>query len=252
MHMKRIFIFLVLCMGIIIQGKAQSGELMLPSEMPREQIIHHEAFSMSYNSSYVLPSWVAYKITKSQVNKEEKIKIKYKTDPLIKSKAADKKDYKGSGYLSAQLVNYLDVKSSKKAVNESFYLSNIVPMKLAFYNHIWLKLEDMTRAWCAESEEIYIITGPILTDAPFPTFGESKISLPTRYYKVLYDPSNERAVAFIFRNGMSSGTIKSFAVTIDEIEKETGIDMFPELDDETENDIEGQLMLGLWDWEVLE
>ena len=232
--------------------KAQTSDLLLPSEMPREQVIQHEAFTMSYNSSYVLPSWVASKVTKSQVNKEEKVKMKYKTDPLIKTKKAEKKDYNGSGYLMSQLVSYLDVKQSPSAVNESFYMSNIVPMKLAFYNHIWLKLEDMTRAWAAESEGIYVITGPILTDTPFPTFGDSKISIPTRYYKILYDPTNERALAFIFRNSMSSGTLKSFTVTIDQVEKETGIDMFPDLDDELENKIEGLRHLDKWDFEVLD
>ncbi|MBA7542545.1 hypothetical protein ES705_34868 [subsurface metagenome] len=156
------------------------------------------------------------------------------------------------GYLMAQFVNYLDVKQIPGAVEETFYLSNIAPMKLAYYNHIWLKTEELIRLWTAENEGLYIVCGPILTDSPFPTMGNNNVSIPKRYYKVIYDPFNQKAIGFIFKNGMSSGKLTSYTVTVDEIEKETGIDLFPTLDDTLEKKIEGTKNTEDWDFELIE
>jgi endonuclease G len=220
--------------------------------MEREQTIHHTDFSLSYNSSYVLPSWVAYCVTKSQVNYDDKVKQKFKEDPAITSRHADKKDYKKSGYVMGQLVSYLDLKHSEKAVAESFYLSVIAPMKLAFHNHMWLTLEKMIRAWVAETDALHIVAGPILTDAPFPTIGKNKVSVPQRYYKAVYDEKNQRAIGFILKNGSVAESFKRYAVTLDEIEHETGIDLFPHIDDNLEPTIESTLAIDAWDFNVLE
>ncbi len=248
----RTFIFLFGLMFIFSSVKSQKADVLLPLNRDREQTIHHIAFSLSYNSSYLQPSWVAYKVTKSQVNEEEDMRGKYIADPEVNTRSGSKKDYKEGGYLMAQYVNYLDVKQFPDAVDETFYMTNITPMKLAFYNHIWCKTEKLIRLWTAENDGFYVICGPILTESPFPTIGENNISIPKRYYKAIYDPKNQKAIGFIFKNGMSSGTIKSFAVSVDEIEKETGIDMFPSLDDELENQIESKLDYSQWNFELIE
>lgn len=233
--------------------KGQETDLILPSEMTRETIIHHKAYSFSYNSSYALPSWVTYKITKSQVNKEVKVKQKYKEDPLVAIRAANLKDYKGGGYLMGQLVSYLDVMQDEDAVKETFYMTNIVPMKLAFYHHIWLKTDDLIRLWVANKEGFYIFTGPVIkADAPFSTMGKNKISIPKRYYKIVFDAKNNKAVGFVFRNGSSSGTLKSYSTSVDEIEELTGIDFLPKLDENVSKEIESKVDYTFWNFELEE
>jgi len=133
-----------------------------------------------------------------------------------------------------------------------FYMTNISPMKLAYHNHIWLKTEELIRLWSAGTDGLYVVCGPILADAPFGTIGDNKVSIPKRFYKVVYDPVNQKAIGFLFRNGMSSGKLNSYAKSIDEIEKETGIDLFPSLDDELESRVEAELDLELWDFELEE
>jgi endonuclease G len=125
-------------------------------------------------------------------------------------------------------------------------------MKLAYYNHIWLKTEDLIRLWSVDTDGLYIVCGPILSDAPFSAMGENNVSVPKRYYKAVYDPKNRKAIAFIFKNGTSSGKLSSYCVSIDEVEKQTGIDLFPTLDDELEKEIEAITDLGAWNFDVLE
>jgi endonuclease G, mitochondrial len=251
MNIRTIFfqIFLFFIPFVIV---AQQTDLLLPSTRDREQIIHHKGYTLSYNSSYLLPSWVSYRVTKSQVNDEVAIKGKYIPDPQVNTKSADKKDYKEGGYLMAQFVNYLDIMQIPDGVDETFYMTNITPMKLAFDNHIWCKAERLIRMWTAENDGFYVVCGPILADSPFTPIGDNHVSVPKRYYKAIYDPVGRKAIGFIFKNGMSSGTLKSFAVSIDEIEQETGIDLFTTLDDELEKQIEMKVNFEDWNFDIIE
>jgi endonuclease G, mitochondrial len=232
--------------------KAQSADVLLPSEREREQVIHHKSYSLSYNSSYVLPSWMSYKVVKSEVNKFDKVKEKYQTDPQIHTRSSNKNDYKEGGYLMAQLACYLDLQNYPEWKEEAFYLSNIVPMKPAFYNFIWSKTEDLIRLWNAGTNGLYVICGPILADGPFPTLGDNKLSIPKRFYKIVYDPLNQKAIGFVFTNGSTSGKLKSYSMSVDKVEKETGIDFFQSLDNELENKIESEFNVNDWNFELIE
>lgn len=247
---KLVIVLLIFCPSVLID--AQIAGVLLPSEMPREQVIHHNTYSLSYNSSYVMPSWIVYSLTKSVVDKSKEPNGKYKVDPQITARPATKKDYKDAGYLMAQFVNYFDVAEKEGALAETFYLSNITPMKLAFYTHIWLKTEDLIRLWIDGKKGFDIYCGPVLKDAPFATIGENKVSVPDRFYKIVYDKENQKAVAFIFKNGSSSGTLKSKTTSVDEIESITGIDFFSTLDDEIESALESTVDYNFWDFSLEE
>jgi endonuclease G, mitochondrial len=244
--------FLALLAGLLLAYTAlpQKTDVFLPSEMEREQIIHHKGFSLSYSSAYVLSTWVSYKVTNANVTKDDKMKGKYQPDPEISTRSATKKDYKDSGYLMAQLCNYADVSQIDGATEESFYMSNIVPMKLAYYQHIWLKTEDLIRLWLKGTDAFYIVAGVYTNEAPYPTIGENKVAIPKHFYKVVYDKVNNEAIAFKFKNGMSSGSLKSYTLSIDKLEEETNIDFFPELDDAIESKIEATVNYNFWNFEL--
>ena len=247
--MKRLAVVLLVVANVLV-AHTQLADVMLPSARDREQMIHHKGYSLSYNTSYLQPSWVAYKVSKSQINDDGSVKAKYAEDPQLSSNSASKKDYKEGGYIMAQFVNFLDVKHIPDAAEETYYLTNITPMKLAYYNHIWLKTEEMIRIWTTDTDGLYVICGPILTDSPFPTIGSNNVSVPNRYFKAVYDPKNKKAIGFIFKNGTSSGKLSGYAVSIDEIEKETGIDLFASLDDELEKEVEANLDKSQWNFDV--
>lgn len=248
--MKRV-LYLTALTFIFLHTNAQKADILLPPKMNLETLINHHGYSLSYNTGYVMPSWVAYKVTKSQINEDAKVKEKYKPDPDVTTRSATKKDYKNCGYLMAQLVNYKDVSQIPDAAEETFYMSNIVPMKLAFYSHIWLKAGDLVRAWSADNDGLYVVDGPVLADGPFPTFSDDKIAIPRRYYKAVYDPKNQKAMGFLFTNGNASGTLKSYAMSIDALEKEVGIDLFPTLDNEKGKKIEATFNPEDWNFKLV-
>ncbi len=244
----------ILIISLVFAGHITSGQekLELPAAKPREQIVEHENYTLSFIEGYELASWVAYELTAEEASGTLEYKEKYTEDPLVSTGSATYKDYKKSGYIPGQLAPVDDMRFSEKAVMESFYMSNVAPHKLAFNKYTWKRINDMIREWAKESGSLLIACGPVLADAPFPTFGPSKVSIPTRYYKVVLDMQGKRGMGFVVKNSMSSGSMLPFAMSIDEVEKITQIDFFHSLNDDIENEIESRFDAKAWNFEILE
>jgi endonuclease G len=248
MMMKRILLLSAGLFGTI----AMAQQYELPATGSREQLVKHTLFSLSYNEGYELASWAAYQLTPEQAKATGTFKEKFVEDPLVTTESASVKDYKDAGFIMGQLIPPEDMFTSPPAVEESFLTSNTVPQKPSFNKYVWKTIEKLIREWAKEGNILYIATGPVLKDAPFGTFGQNKISIPTRYYKVVLDATGERAIGFIIRSNVASGAPKSFAISIDELEKITGIDFFPELADDVEQKVEASNDFTKWNFKALE
>src|SRR4030042_5229213 len=230
----------MLVMVLVFAGSFVFGQehLELPAEKPREEFVKHEYYTLSFVEGYELASWVAYELTAEEASGSLEYKEKYTEDPVISTGSATMKDYKKSGYILGQLAPVEDMRFSSVAVTESFYLSNVVPQKPAFNKYTWKKMNDMVREWAKESGSLLVVCGPVLADAPFPTFGPGKVSIPSRFYKVVVDMKGKKGMGIVVKNSMSSGSLKPYAMSIDEVEEITEIDFFPSLPDDLENQIE--------------
>ena len=82
-------------------------------------------------------------------------------------------------------------------------------------------------------------TGGILNPS-LKTIGREKVAVPEYFYKILMDDTNGkyRMIAFMIPNEKSDKPLYSFVVSVDSLEKITGIDFFPKLEDKTENSLE--------------
>jgi endonuclease G len=73
------------------------------------------------------------------------------------------------------------------------------------------------------------------------------ITVPCTFYKIAFkDGPNPKMIGFIMANAGSSLALKSFAVSIDEIERSTGLDFFPQLEDGVESQLESKVNLNGW------
>ncbi len=133
-------------------------------------------------------------------------------------------------------------------MSDTFFLSNMSPQNPSFNRGVWKKLENLVRIWALENDEIYVVTGPVLTDGPFNTIGPNEVAVPKRFYKVILDYKEPeiKAIAFILPNERSTEALSNFAVTIDEVERVTGIDFFHLLPDEIEDSLESSFKAELW------
>ncbi len=203
------------------------------------QVILHNYYTLSYNEEAEQAEWVAYELKKEHISRTHRKRPYFIRDKKVKTKSADYKNYKKSGYSKGHLCPAGDRKFSEGAFNETFLTSNISPQKLDFNAGVWNRLEQKTRYWANKERQLYIITGGVLNDK-LSTIGREKVAVPKQFYKILldYSKSEIKAIAFLIPHQESKQPLYKFVVSIDKIESLTSIDFFPALPDDVENKLE--------------
>ena len=220
----------------------------MPAILPTETVTQHSAYSLVYNHKHMQAKWVAYNLTYGNTVGGAERSSKFSIDPSISPRTAVTSDYTKTGYDRGHLAPAGDMKFSAQAMSESFYMSNVSPQLPGFNRGIWKKLEEQFRSWAPSSHPVFVVTGPVLTDPISSHIGQTcRISIPQRFYKVMLDTASPmRAIAFVLPNNSSTQPLSSFAMSIDEAERITGIDFFPKLNDPQEAKIEKTLFLNQW------
>lgn len=218
------------------------------TEYPGE-IISHTGYSFLFSNKDKQAFWIAYQLTSAETVKLYNRSDRFTPDKSVKSGTANDNDYKGSGYDRGHLAPAADMGWSVKAMEESFYYSNMSPQKPSFNRGIWKQLEELTRDWAVQNKEIYIVTGGVLNDS-LPSIGKNKVSVPKYFYKVILDYSEPsiKGIGFIMPNESSKEPLQRYAVTIDSVERFTGINFFYQLPEDQEKVIESTLTLKSWNW----
>ena len=157
-------------------------------------------------------------------------------------------DYTRSGYDRGHLAPAGDMKWSAKAMRESFYLSNICPQKPKLNRGIWKDLEEQCRMWALDNGSLLIVTGPVIT-GDMKRLGKNRVAIPKAFYKVLcyHTEKGYKGIGFLFENrDYKDNSLKSMAIPIDSVEKATGIDFFPSIPDDQENEMEAAVDWSRW------
>ncbi len=214
------------------------------------QVIHHQFYSLSYSEDHEQAEWVAYVLHRDSLEKPWlRRRDQFTEDPQVRTGTATDNDYRNSGYDRGHLVPAADMAYNPEALRETFYFSNISPQSRNFNQGIWRELEELTRDWAKKYEQLYVVTGPVLSQETKGEIGVTRVSVPAAYYKVLLDLTEPelKGVAFLLPNEVSYDPLFEFATTIDKVEEITGIDFFPDLmDDEQEESIESTFNIDLW------
>ena len=220
----------------------------MPAILPTETVTQHSAYSLVYNHKHMQAKWVAYNLTYGNTVGGAERSSKFSIDPSISPRTAVTSDYTKTGYDRGHLAPAGDMKFSAQAMSESFYMSNVSPQLPGFNRGIWKKLEEQFRSWAPSSHPVFVVTGPVLTDPISSHIGQTcSISVPKRFYKIMLDTASPmRAIAFVLPNNSSTQPLSSFAMSIDEAERITGMDFFPKLNDLQEAKIEKTLILNQW------
>ncbi len=203
------------------------------------QVIHHNYYTLSYHEEHEQAEWVAYELKTGRYAGKNLKRPYFIEDPKVKTRSADWRNYRNSGYDKGHLCPASDRKFSTEAYNETFYTSNISPQKTDFNAGVWNRLEQKVRYWADKYDGLYVITGGVL-EPNLKTIGKEKVSVPDYFYKVLLDVSNNnpRVIAFLVPHQNSDRPLYEFVVSVDELEELTGIDFFHQLPDDIEHRIE--------------
>lgn len=239
--------------GVNQAGKISSpasSHLELPAVRQGEVIISHHGYSASFNSSYLIPNWVAYELTAEETlgTVRRPSNSPFTQDPSYKGQQPDRSDYSRSGWDKGHLAPCADMKWSEEAMIESFYFTNICPQDHSFNERDWQKLENLGRDIAKSKGSVYIVCGPVVADNEYGKLGQNQVVIPDAFFKAfLYkDASGFHSIAFLMPNKFTGLPIKEYSMSVNQLENLIGFDLFSRLNDKVEETVESQNIISDW------
>ena len=235
-----------------VEYKAPAGEeALLMQQVPKEcaqQILRRVGYVVSYNPDNRIPNWVAWQLTESHTTGPYKrAGIGFQADSEAKGVQVTTFDYSRSGYDRGHMCPSGDNKWDKTAQQQSFLMTNICPQNRNLNAGDWNEMENQCRKWAKQYGRIYIVAGPILYNQKHKTIGKAKVVVPEAFFKVvLCMEGTPKAIGFIYKNEAGNRPKGDYVNSIDAIERITGFDFFPALEDALEAKVEAEANLADW------
>jgi endonuclease G len=216
-----------------------------------EQIVERDFYSLSYNEQHEVANWVAYPLGHPQIRGCVSRTDAFRIDPLITTGSASLQDYQNSNFDRGHLLPAGDMKFDAQAMKDTFFMSNMTPQPAKFNRGRWAMLETLMRSWALKYEQLWVVTGPILKER-LPTIGINKVSVPVDYFKVIIrkDGDSYKGIGFLMNVDVPYPELVSYALSINQIEDLSGVDFFPFLSDNVEEEVESDRDLSQWDFQA--
>lgn len=209
--------------------------------------LKRKGYTLLYNSSGLIPYWVAWHLTADHADGEWPRDNNYYEDEDISKPRATDDDYKGSGWTHGHMCPAADNKWDEVAMRESNLLTNICPQHASLNSGLWNGIERNCRKWAKKYGDLYIVCGPVLLNKEHETIGLNKIVVPEAFFKVILCLKDKpKAIGFIVKNNEGTKKKDQYVNTVDEVERITGIDFFPALPDDIENEVEAKADVEEW------
>ncbi len=230
-----------------------SSKLELPYLLDSENntVIEHMGYTLSYNSRYRIPNWVAWELLDSELYGDFDRKEQFTPDPLVKGRQAYDRDYVGSGWDRGHMAPAGDMKWSSQTMEESFYLTNVCPQNHNLNKGLWNDLEKQVRREARYYKRVWVVCGPVMEGGKNGFIGQNRVKVPDAFFKALLARKIDGqyvSIGFVFPNQAGGGSLASYAMTVDEVEEMIGMDLFFNLDPSVQEEVESRM--DPWEWRI--
>jgi len=237
------------------RGTAYAG---IPVSSNALTVLTNDAYLVGYSETDKCPLWVCYVLNATtgqpyeelvraayyEVLLESRPKTSFKTDKRTTAQVKTG-DYTNTGYDRGHMApSYgIGLSHGTNAQLQTFLMSNVIPQTPDMNRGIWKRLEQKAaNDWAQERDKIWVITGPVF-------IGTNRINgvrIPAGSFKILVDETysyrrygDVEVQAFLMpQYPLEDATLGLYLTTVDEIERQTGLDFFTELPDENEEELE--------------
>ena len=238
----------------------ETGWLELPSVPAGTDLFTHSMtigstktrnYSFIWDYDNLVAPWVAYPLCKWNIGNNIKRTNAWGLDPLLpegKQPVLFRGFSEGNNgwYARGHQIPSADRLTSYESNSMTFYGTNMTPqIQDGFNGDIWATLEGKVRSWANSSDTLYVVTGCIIDYKDGQTvkyaldnYGK-KVTVPTAYYKVVlrymksstigYSGYSACAVWLNHKVYSSSSINSSYSMSVDDLEKKTGVDFFVNL-----------------------
>ncbi len=252
---------LILWLNAVLVFAGEPGAALHPWGSPKAnepglKVITYQAFECGYLPRIKLSRWVAYRYFWTPAARLPRYKGRFVPDTirLKKHEAGFPAAYDSvPGFIrhpidKGHLAPDAAIKVfGRKAQQETYFLTNIIPQFASCNRFIWAALEERIRRWADSDDTVWAVVGPVFYPGE-DTFwlGTHNIAIPHALYYVVARRQPTAVIAFIVPNDSIRRTGRSlprFLVSVDSVEKLTGLDIFPALPES----LERLVPLQLWD-----
>lgn len=220
-------------------------------------------YSVEWDNAKIANRWTCYQLhegnTMSTVSRHDD----FKSDSEV-AVSAELADYNNSGYSRGHLCPSADRLCSTEQNKQTFYLTNMQPQYQSHNGGLWSRLETLVRDYATNDEftslhcdTMYVVKAATITDKV--TINDEEVDgvyaekcndrlLVSKYFYMAllhYNKATDTYHAMAFWTDHLSTTqsvanLADYAISIDELEKRTGIDFFCNLPDVVEDEVEAQ------------
>ena len=198
-------------------------------------------WSMYWDAAVHMSQWVAYPLNKKLIGNGSRSNA-WGFDPLIpidEQPDLTQGSY-GGGWTRGHQIPSADRLTWNQNVT-TFYGTNMTPQQYDFNGGIWAGLEGKVRSYAGLADTLYVVTGCLYSDSSLYTGFSSgfSVKVPTHYFKALLYRGNSTyasadgfmAAGFLLPHDSSIayGNFLDYIMSVDALEKQTGIDFFPSL-----------------------
>ncbi|KAM3838441.1 endonuclease G, mitochondrial [Diretmus argenteus] len=223
-----------------------SGAVMKYGFPSLANIKTRESYVTSYDPRNRTASWVIEQLNPASLTGASNRKYcDFKEDDSVHMyHRASNADYRGSGFDRGHLAAAANHKWSQKAMDDTFYLSNVSPQDPHLNQNAWNNLEKLCRSLTKHYINVYVCTGPLYLPREeadgklyvrYQVLGRNHVAVPTHFFKVviLERPSGGGVElrSYILPNSPVDEKIplERFLVPIETIERASGLLFVPNL-----------------------
>lgn len=245
------------------------NEIGIPLSQSPLDIAEHSAMILGFDCDSKLAAWSFHVLSPDVLVGGVSRTNDFRKDSLIECGDGIEQDYftkklqedgtykfENFGFDRGHLAPSADFRWSQKALSESYFYSNMTPQRPGFNRESWAEVEDLMRRIIANTPKpYYIVTGPVLEKSlPKVEKGQNHLPIPAFHYKIIADVSaeNPKGMAFLMPNKKCDLPPSAYVVTIDSIEKLTGLDFFSKIDVTNAQKIESKADYSLWNAQTKE
>lgn len=263
------------------QNDASQNEYLARLEMPHTKdgctVVTHTVdgygvnYSFEWDSNIRAQRWTCYTLNKKNMADNGNTRRKlwpteeggdpWNYDPDIPKaqqqapyNELSKSFYPGSTdyYEKGHICPSADRLYSKDVSEQTFFMTNIMPMVAKFNGKIWSKMEEQARNWANSADELYVCKGGTIDKAD-QVLGKTINNhiVPKYFFMALLHKKGDTYKALGFwvehlNEDHSNDKLGDYVVSIDDLESKTVIDFFCNLPDDIETKVEGTTTKSDW------
>jgi len=241
--------------ALLYQGAPQSRDAKDLNTWFR--ILRNHGFILGYSDLRGNPLWVEYALTSAENTSSLKRPSRFETDWRSINRISHD-SYKKSGYDRGHMApNYaMSHLYGREGQADSFLMTNVTPQKAKLNQQLWQHLEETEIKHFAKLfGKVWVITGPIFSGTVERLSSDWTVEIPDAFFKIYVTEAvpgkPPMALAFLVPQTVDGHEpLAQFITSIDNIETQTGIDFFADLDDRIEAHLEAAIEPQPWNLQI--